>query len=135
MARKPVPEIFIDQGGALALINGVYRLTLAQRRFDGGEVAETPGDDLRPVGRLFIPAEKFDAVVDGIVTAVGEIAVQLKERVEIAAEAGSNPIAEVAPAPISPSPAPEVEIELERGPSPERKSRWGFDVLKRLIGD
>ncbi len=131
MVGKPVAEIFIDQGGTLSLINGVYRLTLTQTRFDGGEAVELSGDAVRPVGRLFIPAEKLDAVVDGIVTAVGDIAAQLKQRVEPAAEVVSNPIIEVAPMPL----AQDVEIELDRAASPKQKSKWGFDVLKRLIGN
>ncbi len=131
LAGKPVAEIFIDQGGTLSLINGVYRLTLTQMRFDDGEAVEIPGDGGRPVGRLFIPAEKLDAVVDGIVKAVGDIAVQLKERVETAPEVESNPTIEIAPVPMP----PELEIDLDQGASPKRKSKWGFDVLKRLIGD
>ncbi len=131
MADKTVPDIFADQGGSLSLINGVYRLTLTQQRFaSDGEAVD---DDTRPVGRLLIPANKLDGVVDGIVSAIDEIAAQLRPPVESEPESDPNPepVLEIAPKMVE----QDVEIELEGAPSPKQKSRWGFEVLKRLIGD
>lgn len=71
MTQKTVSEFLVDNITNVTFANGVFRVTLSQV----GKEHES-----EPVVRLFIPANQFSPILNGLTRAGRNIASQLQER-------------------------------------------------------
>ena len=71
MSQKALSEYLVDNITNVTFANGVFRVTLSQ---------VGKGDEAHPVVRLFIPANQFSPILNGLTRAGRNIASQLQER-------------------------------------------------------